>query len=267
VAQTLLFRRDGLAVIDYRCESPLNAPPAIEYHTAFSLSYVRKGSFGYVVGGRSFELVAGSVLLGGPGDAYSCTHEHACGDECLSIQIDAAVVDAIHGRAELWRPGVVPPTAGLAVFAEAAQAAAAGRSSMALEEAALFVAARFVELSADRVVIGPSAHAADRRRAVDVAAWIDAHADERVDLASMSAIAGLSSFHFLRVFTRVIGVTPHQYLIRARLRRAARLLAEPDRSVTDVASAAGFDDLSNFIRTFRRTAGVSPRRFRQLRRP
>ncbi len=76
--------------------------------------------------------------------------------------------------------------------------------------------------------------------------------------------AGLSTFHFLRVFSRVLGVTPHQYLLAARLRRAAALLAHPDRPVTDVAFEVGFGDLSHFARTFRRSVGVSPGRFRRL---
>jgi AraC-like DNA-binding protein len=61
----------------------------------------------------------------------------------------------------------------------------------------------------------------------------------------------------------VLGVTPHQYLVRSRLRRAARLLAEDTRPITDVAFDVGFGDLSNFVRTFRRAAGVSPRGFRR----
>ena len=51
--------------------------------------------------------------------------------------------------------------------------------------------------------------------------------------------------------------------MRARLRHAARLLAEDGRSITDIAFDIGFGDLSNFVRTFHRAAGVSPRRFRQ----
>jgi AraC family transcriptional regulator len=57
-------------------------------------------------------------------------------------------------------------------------------------------------------------------------------------------------------------VTPHQYLVRSRLRHAARLLADGARSITDVAYEVGFGDLSNFVRTFHRAAGVSPRKFR-----
>ena len=80
----------------------------------------------------------------------------------------------------------------------------------------------------------------------------------------MADAAGLSAFHFLRLFMRVLGVTPHQYLLRARLRRAARLLAEDDtRSITDVAYDVGFNDVSNFVRSFHRAAGVPPRMFRR----
>ena len=50
--------------------------------------------------------------------------------------------------------------------------------------------------------------------------------------------------------------------MRSRLRRAARWLADDARSITDVAFAVGFGDLSNFVRTFHRAAGVSPRAFR-----
>jgi AraC family transcriptional regulator len=58
-------------------------------------------------------------------------------------------------------------------------------------------------------------------------------------------------------------VTPHQYLVRSRLRHAARLLADEERPITDVALDVGFADLSNFVRTFHRAARVSPRDFRK----
>ena len=61
----------------------------------------------------------------------------------------------------------------------------------------------------------------------------------------------------------VLGVTPHQYLVRSRLRHAARLLADEERAITDIAYDVGFGDLSNFVRTFHRAAGVSPRGFRR----
>src|SRR5207253_7824434 len=125
------------------------------------------------------------------------------------------------------------------------------------------LAARFVDVVSGRRHAAPAASARDRRRAVDAALWIEAHADEQIDLERAARETGLTSFHFLRLFADVLGVTPHQYLVRSRVRRAARILAEDERSVTDVALDVGFGDLSNFVRTFHRAAGVSPRRFRQ----
>jgi AraC family transcriptional regulator len=107
-------------------------------------------------------------------------------------------------------------------------------------------------------------NAKDRRRAIDAALWLEANFKEAVNLEDAARQAGLSPFHFLRVFSKVVGVTPHQYLLRLRLREAARLLAEGSRPVTDVAFDAGFADLSNFVRTFRRAAGLPPRAFRKI---
>jgi transcriptional regulator GlxA family with amidase domain len=145
---------------------------------------------------------------------------------------------------------------------ELAQAAAEGRSDIGPDEAGMLFAARFVELVGGRQQKPASARAHDRRRAVEAALWMDAHAHEAIELGNAASAAGLSPFHFLRIFAQVLGVTPHQYLVRSRLRHAARLLADSTRSITDIAFDVGFGDLSNFVRTFHRAAGVSPRGFR-----
>ena len=123
--------------------------------------------------------------------------------------------------------------------------------------------ARCAEFVSGETQKATDAAARDRRRAVETAMWMDANAHEQIGLENAAEEAGLSTFHFLRLFRDVLGVTPHQYLVRARLRRAARLLAEEERSITDIALDVGFADLSNFVRTFGRAAGVSPRDFRR----
>ncbi len=256
-----------IQVVDYRCSAGPDATPFTELHQGYSVSYVRKGSFGYRVRGESYELVAGSVLVGYPGDEFICTHDHqVCGDECLAFYLSPGFVDLIGGDAGTWCTGGLPPLAELMVLGELAQAAAEGQSDAGLDEVGLWFATRFVEVVAGRRQAPQSATAHDRRRAVGAALWINAHSQEDIDLVRTAAEAGLSPFHFLRLFSRVLGVTPHQYLVRCRLRHAARLLADDDRPVTDVAFDVGFADLSNFVRTFHRAAGVSPRGFRQAAR-
>jgi AraC family transcriptional regulator len=259
-----ILQRGSISVIDYRCDAGPADQPFVELHDGFSVSYVRKGSFGYRFRGESFELVAGAILVGHPGDEFMCTHDHhVCGDECLSFRVTSALVEAIGGRTELWRIGAVPPLPQLMVLGELAQAAAEGKSAVGLDEAAMLFTARFVEIVSGRKRRPRELRAPDRRRAVEAALWVDAHSHQPIDLESAAREAGLSSFHFLRVFATVLGVTPHQYLVRSRLRHAARLLADGPRSITDIAFDVGFADLSNFVNTFHRAAGVSPRRFRQ----
>jgi AraC family transcriptional regulator len=259
---TTLSRSPSLSVADYRCSVGPDDKPIAELYHRWCVSYVRKGSFGYRYRGRSFELVAGAVLVGRTGDEYLCTHDHICGDECLSFQLAPALAETLGGQPGIWRVGSLPPLPELMVLGELAQAAAEGRSDIGLDEAGMLFAARFVETASGEKRRPAATQPRDRRRAVEAALWIDAHAHEPIDLEAAAAEAGLSAFHFLRLFRDVLGVTPHQYLVRSRLRRAARLLAEDDRPITDVAFDVGFGDLSNFVRTFHRAAGVSPRGFR-----
>ena len=263
MARRGVFRSNAVTVIDYCCEAERHDPPFVELHNSFSLSYVRRGAFGCRARGRSFELVAGSILVGHPSDEYTCTHEHLGGDECLSFHLAPALVDAIGYRPDIWRTVCVPPLPQLVVLGELAQAAAEGSGEIGLDEIGMLLAARFVALFSQQWQRPAETRQCDRRRAVQAALWIDANAHEPIDLESAAGEFGLSPFHFLRLFARVLGVTPHQYLIRSRLRRAARLLAEDTRPITEIAFSVGFGDLSNFVRTFHRAAGVSPRGFRR----
>jgi AraC family transcriptional regulator len=264
MASRTIVQTDGVTVYDYRCEAGPGDRPFAEQHDSFSVAYVRKGSFGYHARGRAFELVAGSLLIGRPGDEYMCAHDHhVCGDECLSVQLTPDMAETTGVKPRSWWSGGLPPVPELVVVGELAQAVAEGRSDVGLDEVGLLLVARCAEVLSGEGRSATKAAARDRRRAVETALWMDANAHERIDLESAAGEAGLSPFHFLRLFRDVLGVTPHQYLVRARLRRAARLLADEERPITDIALDVGFADLSNFVRTFHRAAGVSPRDFRR----
>jgi AraC-like DNA-binding protein len=266
MASTTLLQRPSITASDFRCSAAPGDKPFVEQHRCHSISYVRKGSFGYRSRGKSHELVAGSILVGAPGSEFTCTHDHICGDECLSFFLAPELVEAIGDRAEVWQIGCAPPLPELMVLGELAQASAEGRSDIGLDEIGQVLARRFVEVVSGRPQKTAPTTARDRRRAVETALWIDAQSHREIGLEDAARQAGVSPFHFLRLFSEVIGATPHQYLVRSRLRHAARLLADDDASITDIAYSVGFGDLSNFVRTFHRAAGVSPLRFRQASR-
>jgi len=94
-------------------------------------------------------------------------------------------------------------------------------------------------------------------------AFIEHTYDQPIDLERIAAAAGLSRFHFLRLFKDVYGETPHAYLTRLRLDRAKDLLATTDLPVTRICLDVGFSSLGSFSTLFSRHVGRSPDRFRR----
>ncbi|PDT88388.1 AraC family transcriptional regulator [Bradyrhizobium sp. Y36] len=263
---TTLLTTQSITVCEFRCDAGPDDTPFAECRTGHSIAYVRAGSFGCRCRAGFFELVAGSMLVGAPGEEYTCTHEHVSGDVCLGFFFSEDMVDALGGRREIWRVGATPPLPELMVLGELAQTAADDNSDIGLDEVGQILAGRFVDVVSGKARKPATPTTRDRRRAVEAALWIDDNSHAEVDLEQAAKQAGLSPFHFVRLFSSVLGVTPHQYLVRSRLRHAARLLADDDIAVTDIAYDVGFGDLSNFVRTFHRAAGVSPTKFRQASR-
>jgi AraC-like DNA-binding protein len=96
-------------------------------------------------------------------------------------------------------------------------------------------------------------------RAKDLA---DARYFDPLTVADLAAAAGLSPAHFSREFKRTFGEAPHQYVLTRRLERAAALLRNTDRSVTDICFAVGLGSLGSFTTSFRRVYGASPGDYR-----
>src|SRR5258705_2781303 len=187
MAVATFLQRQPIPVSDFRCSAGPDDPPFVEQPPCHSISYVRKGSFGCHSRGRFFELVAGSILVGHPGDEYVCTHDHhACGDECLSFELDAALIETIGDRPAIWRTGALPPLPELVVLGELAQAAAEGSSDVGLDEVGLLLAGRFIAVASGQKRKPAQATARDRRRAVQAALWIDANGHEPIALENAS---------------------------------------------------------------------------------
>lgn len=268
-----LFRGEGWWITDVVCRRGPHDRPFEEQHECVTIAIVTAGTFQYRASGGPAQhvmMTPGSVLLGNPGQYYECGHEHAVGDRCISFHYSpgyfaSIAADSGNDTRRMFRLLRLPPVRLLSRVVADARAALAGSADQSWEELSARVAAQAAHLASGE----PPPHAAISTAAIALATrsvrTIERQSEESLTLAALARDANLSPFHFLRTFQHVIGVTPHQYLMRTRLRRvAARLAAEPTK-VVDIALDCGFGDLSNMNRAFRAEFGLSPRSYRHGR--
>ncbi len=127
------------------------------------------------------------------------------------------------------------------------------------------MAAQAIQLANGIAPDSYSAPASAVARVTRAVRMIERDPETPLSLGTLAREVGLSAYHFLRTFERLTGLTPHQYVLRARLRQAAtRMVRERHGRILDIALDCGFGDVSNFNRAFRAEFGMSPRAYRSL---
>ena len=237
-------------------------------HDGVAIAAVTAGSFRYRSSRGSVTLMPGALMLGNDGDEFECAYDESWGDRCISFHYTRAYFERIaagagRARRTKFRTHRVAPTpAAIALTAEI-ETESTRADVPRWEELALRVAGDALS-APDSEAPRPSAR--DERRIISALDLIEARYSEPLSVGTIAGAVCMSPYHFLRVFRAVAGVTPHQYLVRTRLRRAAVALAAGEEPIAGVAFAHGFGDLSTFVTTFGRVFGKSPRAYRQAAR-
>lgn len=253
----------GWRVVDVLCTSGPGDRPFEERYWSVAISLVLAGTFSYRSAQGSTLMSPGTLLLGNVGSSYECSHEHGQGDRCLSFQFDPGFFEDVandsNALAARFAHHRVPPLRELAPLN--ARAALALNDRASFEELAVELAGTVLRLSSGVRDERPSS-ARDRARVAAILQHLETNVAEPQNLEALAQMAGLSRYHFLRSFRAVTGVTPHQWLLRARLREAACRLVRDEAPVTEIALDVGFEDLSNFIRSFHSEFGIAPGKYR-----
>jgi len=262
----------GWHVADIVCTAGAGDRAFEEQHGDVCIAAVTGGTFRYRANQGTAMLAPGGLVLGNAGTCFECGHEHGRGDRCLSFHFSPARFEAVLAdtpgskRLDFDRPRL-PPLEALAPLLADAEAARDEGDEDALEEAGLRLAGATITLLADAPAMRKRPSARDEKRVAEAISLIETEAERPISLDELASTTATSPYHFLRVFRDVAGMTPHQFVLKTRLHRAAIRLQRSDAPVSTIAFDAGFNDLSTFNRRFRKVMGDAPTAWRAKRQP
>ena len=258
-----LANRGGLyGVGQARCSVGRSDRMVEKRYSSWCCGTVDSGCFRYYTASDQVLAVPGMVLFGNAGEAFAYENLWPDGNDRSVIAFNSAVMAEVGEALGLddlaFRVSGVPPSPKFAALYGAVRQLTGCERTL---EDALF------DLVAATLSIGRRPREWKRcgrqiARVLGVVKHLENSYAAPFCLEDLATIANLSRFHFIRVFRQVTGVSPHQFIIGRRLRAAAERLRTTADPITRVALETGFNDVSNFNRTFRRAFGMSPRRWR-----
>jgi AraC family transcriptional regulator len=233
----------------------------ISAHPTIEIAWIEEGETEYSVGTQTARQRPGQVVIIPAGvehvtRVFPGVRIKVVG---LSPTVVEEVADAMNARADLQAClGEAPPrlvALGELLYAEATERAAGHEIVLdALTEA---IAVQLVRAS--QVTPVPAGTRPKDLRIRRATAFIESSYAEPLSLGAMAKAAGMSRFHFSRLFEADVGVSPYRYLLDVRVSHAAALLRSGRVNVTEAALTVGFNDLGRFARAFRARYGLSPR--------
>lgn len=262
---------DGWALARWTCAG--HDPPgraATEAAGSAEIVLPVRGCFLRVRDGEEVLATPNVALLADRGDEYRVRHPVAGGDVCAVLLLgDGALEDlaraggGVGGRSTpRFSRYVAPVPAGAHLAAARLVAPGAGeiRDPPALEGVVADLVLALAGAGRTRPVTGRRATTRRRhlRAVAEAAGFMAARFRDPISIGDVARAASYSPFHFARVFRRHAGTSPHRYLLRLRLRRAASEILDGEDDLSALAHRVGFSSHSHMTSAFRSEYGASP---------
>lgn len=236
--------------------------PERERAAGYAVSFVEAGSFRLRTNQNWRMVGVNSLFVATPGLEFSCAHdEEYPRDSCVSVRYAEQTVESARAIVTLTGRPVRRLTNRLAFLHRALAACAPGDEARVEALAGALLWSLSSGTSRHRL-FRPDRLAWYAARVDRTKALIEARYAEPLSLSTMAREAGMSLFHFARIFAELEGRPPHRLLAAVRLEHALTRLRAGE-SVTDTCFAVGFGSLSHFVTTFRRRYGTTPSEIRR----
>ncbi|HEX8139232.1 MAG TPA: AraC family transcriptional regulator [Pyrinomonadaceae bacterium] len=251
------FRLEGFVLTEADYRPSLNLSKHIHDHAVISITL--SGSYTELLGRRPQECKPYSVLLKAAGDDHSDSYG-STGARCLIIKVEPKRLEAMRSFSRVLEHSLHVRDAFMAslslrLYREFKLMDDA--SVLSIEGLILEVLGHSTRPSSPPLSSGLRPHWLRKAEAM-----IRESAAEPLSLLSVAVAVGVHPSHLARTFRKFYGCTVGDYLRHARIERAVAELAHENKSLADVALAAGFYDQSHFTRAFKTHLGTTPKRYR-----
>ena len=256
-----VWRGDPESGIEYRRGTAVSEPYPRHWHDEYQLCLVTEGGGALNYRGSRYETPASSLFIVHPGEIHS--NHTATGCSFRSIYIKPDLIQQI--AYEIGLAGPEPPffadtivfdAATIANFVSLHRASEGATPELEVEYLLRRFLLRLMELSAKRISrqqgVGHEPAVVARIRE-----YITENHDRNISLSELEELTGFSTFHLNRVFSRAVGVPPHEFQTQVRI-AAARELIRHGSTLANTAAAVGFADQSHLHRHFLRLMKVTP---------
>ncbi len=212
---------------------------------------------------QSCKLFPGLLILRKPGQRSHSILHYRCYCLHLMVDKDSVIYEALSSLPDYYT--FIHEAAYRALFEELISHLV--KTGNAKED--LFTAAKILELvymlkkdSARNTKACDTRSVKENRSVQNVISYIKGHFEKSISLSELSALAGYSPNHFQRIFTEIMGISPREYLEDVRIKQAKYLLAQSERSLSEIAQDCGFSSQSYFCKVFKRHTFITPYEFR-----
>lgn len=254
--------------------------PHLHSHNGYEIYFVLQGSGSYLVGDRLFPLHAGSLTVIHPNVLHRPYHGHSPEFHRYVLSLDESYLKRLHDMCQSSDLSIarmlaeshsdashyfLTPQQLLTMQGIFEQLEQKLKARTPLYELAVLksISEFFLEL----LGLQMDAAAQDTKRddpqlISDVLAYLIGHYQESILIEDLLLRFPISRSQLFTLFKETTGTTIGQFLTEYRLNHAKRLLTESDRTVTDIASATGFGDISHFFHVFKKETGITPKQYR-----
>ena len=229
--------------------TPRNRNLHIPFHTHdyHELVFYESGSGTGQTGGQNYRFSSGNFLLIPPCTPHDETHQSDGFLICIGFRAETTVPSGLFYDSEGKIKRIVRE-----ILSEVTEQNYDYKKMLVIKLNELILTAERIESTAAAV-----------KDFAFAAAYLKSNCHEKISLPTVAAQMNLSYDYFRHCFREQIGISPQQYLIRARLSSAERLLSDSRLSCTEIAYRCGFSNSPQFSQLFRREYGISPREFRK----